>query len=133
MSGRYDITIDQGATYRLPITIRNSDGTPFDLSTWVPKGQIRRTHRSPQVVAEFVCTVLPDIYGEGAPGSAGKMEVVLIDEVTATIPAGETVNDPRSKYVYDIFIEQKIAEPAAESKRILEGYVYINPRVTIFT
>lgn len=129
MSGRYDITIDQGATYRLPITIRNSDGTPYNLYGWVPRGQIRRTHRSPQIIAEFECTVLPE--PPENPGASGRMECVLIDEVTAAIPAGETVNDPRSKYVYDIFIER--STPECEAKRILEGYAYINPRVTILT
>ena len=50
----------------------------------------------------------------------------MTDEVTATISAGETIEDPRSQYQYDIEIENI----DGTVKRILEGIVYVDAEVT---
>lgn len=34
MAGRRDISIEQGANLNIPITIKNSDGSAFDLTDW---------------------------------------------------------------------------------------------------
>ena len=118
MSGRYDITIEQGATFCLPMTIKNHDGSHFDLTNWTGRGQIRKSHRATTVICSFVFTYHDRL--------KGKMEAGLSDEVTQQIPAGEVVTDPRSKYVYDIEIENT----TGQVKRLLEGNAYVSPEVT---
>jgi hypothetical protein len=118
MAGRFDITIYQGASLNIPITITNTDGTAFNLTNWTPRGQIRRTHRSTTIVASFTFTVTNAVLG--------KMDIKMTDEITKTISAGETINDPRSQYQYDIEIEHT----DGTVKRILEGVVYVDAEVT---
>jgi hypothetical protein len=120
MAGRYDIIIEQGATFLLPMTIKNSNGTLFDLTGYTAKGCIKRNRRSQVIVASFSFTYDVD-------RTLGKMEASLDDETTEAIPAGETTTDPRSKYVYDIAIENETIDQA---KRLLEGFAYISPEVT---
>ena len=120
MAGIKDLYIEQGATYKLAVKMKHADGTPFDLTDWtIQRGQIRKTRRSDTVVKSFTITV------ENA--AQGEMTVSLSAEDSASIPAGETVSDPRSKYVYDIEIENGVT---GEVMRILEGFVYISPEVT---
>lgn len=119
MAGKYDITIEQGATFTLPITVYRADNTVYDLTSWTPRGQIRRTRRSTTIIETFTCTKTDP--------TNGKFEISLIDDETAAIPAGETVNDSRSKYVYDVEIENTVT---GEVKRLLEGTCWVSPEVT---
>ena len=119
MAGYYDIKIEQGATFTLPIHIMNSDGTDFDLTTWSKRGQIRRTHRTGTKIADFTFNVTDAVHG--------RMEICLTASVTATIVAGETESDLRGKYVYDIELYKSTPE---EVKRLLNGFVYVSPEVT---
>src|SRR5512136_2402663 len=103
MAGKYDITIDQGATFSLPITIKYSDGTPFDLTDWIisgvsPRGQIRKRHRSEDPPLANFNFVITDMVN-------GKLTIVMPANITADIQAGETQTDSRSKYVWDFEIE----------------------------
>jgi hypothetical protein len=121
MGGRYDMTIEQGSTYLLPVAIKNKvDQTAFDLTDWTGRGQIRRTHHSTDIVAEFVVTVL-------TPKTNGQLEISLTALVTAGIPCGDSVNDASSIYYYDIELVNSVT---SEVKRILEGKVFISPEVT---
>ena len=119
MAGRYDITIEQGATFDLPVTYTNSDGTPFVLTDYTLRGQIRRHIKSDDIVASFTF----DMAGE----AIGHFHAQLTAAITAGIEAGETVADPRSKYVYDIEAEH---DSTHEVRRILEGNVSVSPEVT---
>jgi len=119
MPGRYDITVLQGSTYTLPITVWYVDRTPYNLTDCVVRGQIRRTHKSTIVIANFVCTI--------TDASNGKVTISLTDTITEAIPAGETISDPRSRYVYDIEIENTITGVVT---RLLEGVVLVSPEVT---
>jgi hypothetical protein len=120
MAANWPITIEQGSTFSLPITIKNSDGTIFDLTPWTGRGQIRRHYRSTTIVASFTCTVV-------APPTLGRMVISLSGTITAAIPAGDTQTDPRSEYFYDIEIENS---GTTEVRRILNGIVYVSPEVT---
>lgn len=119
MAGKYDITIEQGATFCLPITVYYSDNTAYNLTSWTPRGQVRRTRRSTTIVASFTCTKTDP--------TNGKFEISMIDDVTGAIPCGESVTDSRSKYVYDVEMENT---GTGEVKRLLEGSCYVSPEVT---
>ena len=74
--------------------------------------------------ATFTCTI--------AAPATGQIIAALTPAQTGAITAGDTATDPRSKYVYDIEIYKPVTPPALETdvRRILEGYVYIDPEVT---
>jgi hypothetical protein len=121
MTGRKDFTIKQGTTWRLPITIRHAeDQSLFDLTGYLGRGQIRRSHHAVDVIAELTVTI-------SLTPEDGTLEISLTAEETSAIPAGETAADASSKYVYDVEI---YTVDDADVKRILEGFIYINPEVT---
>lgn len=120
MAGRYDIVIYQGSTFELPLTLKNGDGTPFNLTSWIPRGQMRRHVRSTAIAATFTCTIIE-------PATNGQFTVSLSSAITAAIIAGDSVTDPRSLYVYDVEMENEVTGAV---KRIIEGSAYIDPEVT---
>ena len=120
LAGRYDVTINQGASFELPVTVKKLDGTAFDLTGYLGRGQIRKYHRSVDIIISFTVTIT-------APPTNGQLTVALTPAQTATIPGGEIATDDRSTYCYDIEIYK-----AGDSVvlRILEGNAYISPEVT---
>jgi hypothetical protein len=123
MAARYDLMIEQGATFPLPLAIQNPDGTPFDLTHWIGTAQIRKFHHSDDVIKDFTVS----IPGVPPDPTAGLIQLVLTDEDTGSILAGENIADPRSQYVWDFIITNTLT---TEVKRLLEGFVIISPRVT---
>lgn len=121
LAGKYDITINQGSSFFLPVTVKKLDGTVYDLTSYAGgRGQIRKYHRSVDAVISFTVTIL-------TPKTAGQLTIALTPAQTATIPSGEIPTDDRSTYCYDIEI-YKTAD--SEVLRILEGNAYISPEVT---
>lgn len=113
MAARYDLTIEQGATYRK--TFRwTSDGVPVDLAGYKARMQIRRTHRSLEVLLEattengrFTISAL-----------AGEIHLDLSEADTAALP-------PRSA-VFDI----ELVAADGVVTRLIEGDVTVTPEVT---
>lgn len=122
-AGRFDIYVEQGATLKIPIVIKVGESTFFNLANWMPRGQIRRTHRTNEITAEFDFDVTDPENGE--------MTIILSADTTKDIPAGETDLDERGKYVYDIELEHGPTGPqSGDVKRLLKGFVYVSPEVT---
>lgn len=117
-AGRYDIKIDQGSSLDIRVTMTNVDNSPFVLTGWTPRGQIRKTHQHPVVDAHFTFLITSAVLG--------KMTIQLSAEVTDSISAGETIEDQKSQYVYDIELEHT----DGTIKRILDGIVYVSASVT---
>jgi hypothetical protein len=129
-AARLDLHIEQGATYSKPIIIKEG-GVPMDLvcqdkvTPLTPYGEIRKTHRSPDVIAEFSF----DIPTTGQTLADGAMTIKLTSTQTAAIACGELETDQRSKYVYDIQLSDTTTTPPT-IMRLLQGDVYISPSVT---
>lgn len=111
-AGVYDIVIDQGSDYFLDVIVKNSDGTPLDLSQYSARAQIRETKESEQLTASFTCTVVE-------PTSQGKIQMFLPNAVSTPILAGS--------YFYDLEI---FTANDALVKRIVGGRVRITQEVT---
>jgi hypothetical protein len=121
LAGRYDITVNQGSSFLLPVTVKKLDGTAFDLTDYAGgRGQIRKYHRSVDIVVSFTVALLN-------PKTSGQLTVALTAAQTALIPAGEIATDDRSTYLYDIEI-YKTGDSSV--LRILEGNAFISPEVT---
>jgi hypothetical protein len=50
LPGRYDIILQQAATYDLPISYRDSAGTPIDMSGYTARLQVRELPQFPLLV-----------------------------------------------------------------------------------
>lgn len=88
MSAILNISIDAGSTFSNEITVNDSNDIAIDLTGYVLKGQIRKSYRSLNPVAEFVMDIID------APN--GKIRLNLTSEQTENIKSG--------RYQYDIEI-----------------------------
>ena len=121
MPARFDIQIVQGATFSLNLTLsyNTTPSTPFNLTSWRPRGQVRRRHRATDVIKPFSFNV--------TNATLGKITILMPAKDTSEIPAGENTTDNRSKYVWDFELENITT---GEVKRMLNGNVWMNPEVT---
>ena len=102
-----NITIDQGTTYSLTITLTNDDGTAKDLSSYTVSAQMRKSYYTSTYTAFTTA------------------KVDLTGELTISLTAAQTSDIKAGRYVYDIEIAS-----SAETLRILEGIVTVTPEVT---
>lgn len=109
MSGKLDLTIEQGATFSRVITIKDSSNVAVNITSDTFAGQVRKRHQSGTVEATLTCTVT-----DGANG-----------EVTATISATDTAAMDSGDFVYDIEWTS-----GSTVTRLLEGTATVTPEVT---
>ena len=109
MSGKLDLTIEQGATFSRTITIKDASNVVVDISTDTFAGQVRKRHQSGTVEATITCIVT-----DGPNG-----------EVTATISATDTAAMDTGDFVYDIQWTS-----GSTVTRLLEGVATVTPEVT---
>ena len=102
-----NITIDQGTTFSLTITLTNDDGTAKDLSSYAASAQMRKSYYTSTYTAFTTA------------------KVDLTGELTISLTAAQTTAIKAGRYVYDIEIAS-----SAETLRILEGIVTVTPEVT---
>ena len=106
----YDITIEQGATFQMGITMTNADGTVFDLSTWTPRSMIRKKYSDANATETFNIAAN-----------------VVTGVISMSLPPANTANLAAGSYVYDL----EIATAAnADVRRILQGSITVSPEVT---
>jgi hypothetical protein len=99
---RWDVVIQQGSTFE-----RTLDFIDLDLDGMFFRGQIRRSHEDPEVLADYEFTItLPNT-----------LTVRLEAEQTELLPPGRLVHD------IEAFIPGYVA-------RVLEGKVKVTPEVT---
>lgn len=95
---RLDLLVKQGSTLGpFNASMKNPDGSPVNMTGMTLRAQIRRTGLSASVVASIPATITNPALGQYTFG--------LSDEATSAIPAGETLKDPASKYVWDMELE----------------------------
>jgi len=121
MGAKYNIQIDQGATFRITVNVKDSSGNNLDLTGYTGRGKIRATPEDTTVVASFTVSVM-------SPATDGNLSISLSDAVTAAIPANDSESFQRrlTDYCYDI----EIVAPGGDVTRIIEGAAYLNPEVT---
>lgn len=110
MSGKLDLTIEQGATFSRTITIKDASNVVVDITNDTFAGQVRKRHQSGTVEASFTFTIT-----DGANG-----------EVTATISATDTAAMDTGEFVYDI----EWTNTGSNVVRLLEGTATVTPEVT---
>ena len=111
-SGRYDINVDQGATWAITLTIKQANKLPFNLTGYMGEGMVKKTIDDPSALASFIVTFPSPLEGK----------------VTLMLPASVTSEFDFTWGVYDF----KITSPAPNSQvtRVLQGKVILNREVS---
>lgn len=109
-AGSYNITIEQGSTYKRTLTIKNG-GLPVDISLDSLRGQVRKRYKSATPEASFTFTFVTD-------GTDGQVEMKITAEETAAMDSGDLV--------YDV----EWVKASGDVHRMLEGNAEVRPEVT---
>lgn len=109
----YDICILQNQTFNLPLTFRNDDGSPIDISAWSFTGSIKEKFTDPVPAFFFTASILDAV--------SGSIKLYLSADTTWQITG--------SRYVYDL-IGTNTGSTPPETLRLLQGKVSIKPGVT---
>lgn len=113
------ICVYQGTTFRQTVTLRDSDGEPFDLADWSARMQIREHLHGPLVLE---LTSDNDRIELGADG-----EIAMTLDAATT--AGLTVWADYEQYVYDLEL-YRVVGGTEEVQRPIFGTVVLYPEVT---
>lgn len=105
----YNITIEQGSDFSLPVTLLTSGSVPMNLTGYQAKAEIRRAYNSPQVVAE--------LSPSGSMDTSGQFSLVLTPAQTGALPV--------LVGVWDLIIYS-----GTDTLRLLSGSATISPQVT---
>lgn len=113
-SGRHDICIEKGATFKLNLTWKDENETVYNLTGYTARMQIRETVDSASFIIE-----LTNANNRIALGGA-------LGTITLTITATDTMTITQNSGVYDL----EIVSASGEVTRLLEGNVSITNEVT---
>lgn len=116
-AGIYNITIEQGATFTMPITYKDEYGAAVNLSGYTARMQIR-TSAQGQVMATPTVTI--------TDAAAGEITVSMtVSETSALLVTGASHSN-LTQCVYDL----ELVASAGEVIRLLNGICWISPEVT---
>ena len=104
-----DIYIDQGSTFSSTISVKNTNGTPYNLTGYSVRGQIRKTYSSLTAISFATYVTAP-----------------LTGVVGISLTATQTRGMKFGRYVYDV----EIYNNGGHVLRIAEGQVEISPAST---
>ena len=107
------LTIDQGTTYSLTITVSDANANPLDLTGFTARAQLRKSYGATSYTA-FTVTIDDD-------PTTGNLTIKLTDAQTTLLKAG--------RYVYDVEIVSPVVD-GSEVTRVLEGIITVTPEVT---
>ena len=109
----YDITADQGATYSVVITYKNSNGTPINLTNYTARMQLRASYASTTAALSLTTE-----NGRIALGGA-------LGTITLTVAAATMETLEAKTYVYDLELIT-----GATIIRLLQGLFVNRPNAT---
>ena len=112
--GAYNITCDQGATFKRTITWTNQARVPYNLTGYTARMQVRSTAASSTVILELTTANSRITLG----GAAGTVNLLVAANITAALTSG--------LYVYDL----ELVSGGGEVTRLIEGNFNVKAEVT---
>lgn len=111
--GRVNFLCPQGSTFRKTVTYKIDD-VPVNLTGYSSRLKVRETVYDTDIIVSLATS------GSGITlgGSAGTIDLLIDDDVTAEFPAGN--------WVYDLEIESG----SGITDRLIEGNFIVTPEVT---
>lgn len=119
MAGKRDIKVDQGSKKVITAWLKNSNGTPYDLTGYEGIGQVRETTASEDVIAAFDVEVT---------ALEGKVTSTLGATALNGLSLPGPRHDDRTELSFDIKV-YKPGDPEADI-RILNGTLLVSPGTT---
>lgn len=118
-----DISVKQGATYTLIMTVQDSVPASINLTGYTFRGQIRTSTSDITIQAPFSF-----VLGVQSGATLGTVTgtISAADTALIVLPANERYTRKITKMIYDI----EMIEPGGNVVRILEGTVSVSPEVT---
>jgi hypothetical protein len=123
-----NITIEQGATYRRKLTLKDVNEAPINITGYTFRGAIKTKPGTP-VLATFTFT---DDAGSGDPQddadpAAGEIYMLLTGAQSALLPlTGYTTLNPILYFKYDV----EMVDTNDNIFRIMNGTVVLSPEIT---
>jgi hypothetical protein len=123
-AGRYDITLEQGATFDLPLRYRTPAGVAVNLTGYSAKMQVREAPAS-SLLVEFNSTLTANGF-IWLTGSAENREDGANGNVRVYMTAANTAALPRFTGRYDL----ELRDSTGYVTRLLEGQFRVEPEIT---
>lgn len=123
-AGRYDITLESGATFDLPLSWVDANSTPVNLTGYSAEMQVREAPRS-AIVLRFSS----DLSSGGFIFLSGDAENFSDGEngnLRLFMTSANTSNLSRFSGRYDL----ELTSPGGYTTRLLEGQFRIEPEIT---
>jgi hypothetical protein len=117
ISGLYNITCDQGATFSRTITWKDSANAAYDIAGYTARMQVRTAANA----ASFIVALTT----ENGRISVGNTTATK-GQVTLTISAADTANLTAGQYVYDL----ELVSGGGVVTRLIEGNFKVKAEVT---
>ena len=123
LPGRYDIILQQAATYDLPISYRDSAGTPIDMSGYTARLQVRELPQYPLLVefnTELTANGFVFLSGpaeEREDGANGNLRLFMTAANSANIAALV------ARYQLNITDSEGVVTPLIEGRFEVQGSV----------
>lgn len=124
-AGKYDITIDQGSTFELPLTLQVPTSTDdptliaMDLTGYTCRAQVRDFYNNPNILAEFTA----EFGSAGSGASTGS--IASSGSIVLSLTASQTESMPYIQAVWDMKLYI-----GTTKVRLLQGDAWIRPSVT---
>jgi hypothetical protein len=112
-AAKLTLTIEQGATFQMSLTLKNSStGAALDLTSWSNfRGQVRKSASDSAVLASFTIS-------RNSPATDGVLNI--------SMAAADTLGLPPDNLAYDIFA----TDGNSTTLKLMEGAVIVDPAVT---
>jgi hypothetical protein len=114
IAGIYNITMDQGAQWTLQVVYDNNNGTPFDLTGYTARMQVRPKFGSDNAVLTI------------SSPSSGIVITPLTGTLELTATTAQTGDIDGGFYVYDLEISS-----GGVVTRLMQGSVTVRDQVTL--
>ncbi len=120
-AGKYALTVEQGATFELSITYKDSTGTPINLTNYGARMQFRSTVDSSVIIASLTSTLDSDGSGITITAASGALYIRM------SAASSSALNFSNAVYDLEVYSGSGNTEYV---QRILEGRVKLNKNVT---
>jgi len=114
LASTYNILVDQGSTYTLAVTYKDSTGTAINLTGYTAAMQLRLDYDS----ATAVLSLSSPSNGIVITGASGLVSITMSATQTAALSA--------DTFLYDL----EITSPTSVKTRLIQGVVVVSAEVT---
>ncbi len=114
MAEIYELNINQGSNLSLEIALKNSNGTPLNLTGYTARMQLRASYTAPDFIVELTT-------------ENGRLVInALLGTITMLLSASTTAAIVAKNYVYDL----ETVSATGFVTRVLQGEAIVSPEVT---